>query len=110
MKISNLRELDELPVSHDPQLKKKVMVKNGVVPHLTNFSQAKIPPNESVSSHQHQDMYEIFFVNSGEGVITINSQEYHLTRDTCIVIEPKEEHSLKNTGDSDLILTYFGLA
>ena len=110
MKISKLSVLDELSVSHDPQLKKKVMIKNGEVPHLTGFSQAKIPAGATVSSHTHEDMYEIFFVNSGEGVITIDSKEYFLNEGMCVVVEPKEEHSLKNGGNNDLILTYFGLA
>jgi quercetin dioxygenase-like cupin family protein len=109
MKISRLRELAELPVSHDPQLKKRVLISNGVIPHLTGFSQVKIPPNGAVTSHRHADMTEVFFVNGGEGIITINAVQYPLTEGTCIVVEPTEEHSLKNTGSSDLVLTYFGL-
>ena len=109
MKMSSLAELAEQPVSHDPQLMKKVMIKNGEVPHLTGFSQATIPVNGTVTSHQHNDMYEVFLVSSGQCAMTINSVEYQLNEGSCVVIEPTEEHSLKNNGATDLILTYFGL-
>lgn len=109
MKITKLNELPELPVSHDPQLKKKLLIANGVIPHLTGFSQAVIPQNGTVTSHHHEDMTEVFFVSGGEGIVTVNAIQYPLTEGTCIVVEPKEEHSLKNTGSNNLILTYFGL-
>lgn len=109
MQITKLSALPELPVSHDPNLKKKVMVKNGEIPHLTGFSQAKIPVGEKVSSHQHTDMYEVFFVTKGKGILAINGTDYPIESGTSIVVEPKEEHSLRNTGDDDLVLTYFGI-
>lgn len=110
MTITHLSQLFIQPVSHDPHLSKQVMIANGVVPHVTNFSQAVIPPNETVTTHHHQDMWEVFLVSEGEGSITINGTEHTLTKGTCVVVEPGEEHSLVNTGKSALVLTYFGVA
>jgi len=109
MKITKLTDLPELPVSHDPQLKKRVMIENGVIPHITGFSQAVIPAGESVSDHQHESMTEVMFVAAGEGCIFVDEKEYPLIPGTCVCVEPKEKHSLRNTGSVDLLLLYFGV-
>lgn len=109
MKITNLNQIPEQKVSHNPKIKKKVMLNRGDVPHLTNFSQAVFTPGQVASAHFHQDMSEVFFVESGEGVIYINERKYPLARGTCIAVEVGEVHKIVNTGDKNLILTYFGI-
>ncbi len=109
MKITNLDQLPEQKVSHNPEIKKKVMLTLGDVPHLKNFSQAIFTPGQVASAHFHQDMSEVFFVESGEGVIYINERQYPLVRGTCIVVEVGEVHKIVNTGNTDLTLTYFGI-
>ena len=44
MKITNLRDLTQQQVSHNPEISKKVMLSHGDIPHLTNFSQATFAP------------------------------------------------------------------
>lgn len=109
MKFTSLAHLPEQVSSHNPLVKKKVMISNGELPNLTNFSQAIFAPGESVIPHIHPTMYEIFFVEQGEGIIRINEQDYPLEPGNCIIVEPQELHQLINTGSQDLILTFFGL-
>lgn len=109
MKVSKLSELPNQPVSHDAHLFKKVMISYGEVPHLTNFSQIVMKPGESTTQHQHEDMYEIFFINQGMSQVTINNEQVTIMRDMSITIEPKVEHSFQNTGTEDLVMTYFGV-
>jgi quercetin dioxygenase-like cupin family protein len=109
MKLKSLAQLPEQPVSHNPAIRKKVMLKLGDLPHLTNFSQACFLPGQVASGHAHQDMCEVFFVESGEGTIYINGTPYPLTPGTCVAIEPGEDHEVANTGTANLVLTYFGL-
>ncbi len=85
------------------------MIKSGDMPHLTNFSQAILSPGQIASAHIHQDMSEVFFVESGSGVIYINKSKYPLKKGTCIVVEMQEIHEIVNTSNSDLVLTYFGI-
>ncbi len=54
-------------------------------------------------------MSEVFFVESGSGVIRIDDQEYPLQPGTCIAVEPGEVHEITNNSSIDLVLTYFGL-
>lgn len=109
MKYTCLNQLPQQEVSHNPAIKKKVMLKMGDLPHLTNFSQARFAPGQIAAAHAHQDMSEVFFVETGEGIITIDGQEYNLQPGTCIAVEPGEVHEVKNTGKTELVLTYFGL-
>lgn len=109
MKIIHLNNIHAQPVSHDPHIFKKVMIANGKVPHLSNFSQAIIKPGESVTPHIHEDMYEIFFINSGIGQLITNGSTVNIQKDSSVIIEPKEEHSFQNTGTEDLVMTYFGI-
>ncbi len=109
MKLTSLNQLPEEGVSHNPAIKKKVMLRWGDLPHLTNFSQSRFAPGQTAAAHAHQDMCEVFFVEAGSGIIRINDQEYPLTQGSCIAVEPSEVHEVINNGSTELILTYFGL-
>ncbi|UIE38795.1 cupin domain-containing protein [Leptodesmis sichuanensis] len=109
MKLTSLSDLPAEFVSHNPEIQKKVMLRPGDLPHLTNFSQARLAPGQIASAHHHVDMYEVFFVMSGVGVITLDRTPYALTPGVCVAVEPGETHEVKNTGDEELVLTYFGV-
>ncbi len=109
MKITSLSTLPEQEVSHNPAIKKKVMLQRDDLPHLTNFSQARFAPGQVALAHSHADMCEVFFVERGEGVIRVDGTPYPLQSGTCIAVEAGEEHELCNTGAAELVLTYFGL-
>lgn len=109
MKITDLNQIPEQEVSHNPAIKKKVMLILGDLPHLTNFSQARFAPGQVANSHSHSDMCEVFFVESGLGNICVNGIDYPLTPGVCIAVEAGEIHEVSNRGNTDLVLTYFGL-
>ncbi len=109
MKITNLQNLPLQAVSHNPEIKKKVMLSMGDLPHLTNFSQASFAPGQIAAAHFHQDMCEVFFVIAGEGTIKIGDRHHDLTPGVCIAVEVEEVHEITNTGSKELILIYFGI-
>lgn len=109
MKLSSLSTVPEEAVSHNPEIKKWVMLRQGELPHLTNFSQARFAPGQVASGHSHDNMAEVFFVEAGQGTIYIDGKPYPLTPGTCVAVEPGETHEVVNDGDRDLVLTYFGL-
>ena len=107
MKIGLLEKTAEERVSHTEEIKKRVMIKNFEVPHITQFAQARFPPRKVAEEHSHEDMYEIFFVEKGEGKIRINGTDYPLKEGSYVVIEPGETHEVTSNGE--LILMYFGV-
>ncbi len=109
MKQGLLNDLTELPVSHDPDIKKRVMFKNGDIPHITQYSQATLLPGQVAHAHAHKDMYEVFFCISGYGIITINGEIYKLLPGAFILCEPEELHEITNNGNEPLILNQLGI-
>ncbi len=109
MKITSLTQLPTESVSHNPAIQKKVMLKAGDLPPLLNFSQATFAPGQVAAAHAHTDMWEVFFVSQGAGLIRVNGRDYPLETGTCIAIEPGEVHEVVNNSSRDLILIYFGL-
>lgn len=108
MKLTHLNELPEQSVSHNPEIKKRVMLTPFEFPNITNFSQAIFTPGQVASSHTHETMYEVFYIESGEGKIRINNEEYCLKQGTCVVVEPREVHEIINDGSSNLVMTVLG--
>jgi len=85
------------------------MLKGGDVPHLAMFSQARFGPGQVAGAHCHDQMCEVFFVQSGQGQIRINGKRLPLEPGVCVVAEPGETHEIENTGSSEMVLTYFGI-
>lgn len=107
MKIISLSNLPEEGVSHNPEIKKKVILKVGEVPHLVSLSQACLKPGQVVGYHAHDDVYEIFLVERGKGIFCVGKNEYQIEKGVCITVEPGEVHDIKNISSSDLVLNYF---
>ena len=107
MKIGLLEKIAGEDTSHTSKIKKKVILRVGEVPHITQFAQARFPPGKVAEEHSHEDMYEIFLVEKGEGKIRINGIDYPLKEGSYVVVEPRETHEVTSNGE--LILTYFGI-
>lgn len=109
MKIAQINALPDECVRHNAAISKKVMLRSAEIPQLTQFSQARFPAGQIANAHSHADMYEVFFVETGEGQMHIDGTTHILSAGTCITVEPNEEHEVVNTAQEDLVLTYFGL-
>jgi mannose-6-phosphate isomerase-like protein (cupin superfamily) len=110
MKITCLDELPNQSVSHNREIQKKVMIAVNEIPHLTNFSQATFTPGQKAIAHAHDTMYEIFYIESGAGLVRVNGVEYAVKKGSCLVIEPKESHEVINNSLGDLVINVIGIA
>ena len=110
MKIVSLIDLPDEPVSHNPEIKKRVLLKGEDFPTcITTFAQARFKAGQSAGAHAHDHMYEVFLVEQGEGLIRVEGEELQVTAGTCAVVEPGETHDIINSGSVDLVVTYFGM-
>lgn len=111
MILKHLNEIPFSPVSHNPEIQKQVLLNHQQLPPITQFAQATFPPKAIAPAHHHDDMLEVFFVQSGEGVMTVNGVDHPLPAGSCISIEPKETHELRNASDTEaLVVSYFGVS
>ena len=109
MEYISLSEAAEMSVSHNRAIKKKLIITNGKIPRLANFAQAKFAPGQIAHAHVHEDMWEVFYVEDGSGIIKINDQEYQLKKGITVTVEPQETHEIINNSSSYLIVNYFGI-
>lgn len=109
MKRIDLSDIEAMAVSHNPRIKKKMMLSPGELSSLVQFSQAEFPPGEAVEPHRHATMHEVFFVQQGSGTITVEGNEQAVQSGSCLWVEAGEAHALKNTGEEPLVLLYFGI-
>ena len=118
---SRLSEQPEIGLSHGPTespVRKRSLVGPDLVPHMTGFSQGIIPPGSSVERHVHPSKYETFYCLKGQGKFIVGSSEetckddmeFELEPGCCITVAPQFWHSVHNTGDTDVVLLYFGVA
>lgn len=108
MKLIDLKDIPLVPVSHDPQILKQVIIDTGVIPKLNKFSKAIIRKGQTVSSHRHDNMYEILFFLTGRGELSVDGNKVEVSSNQCIIIEPGEVHSIPKVVD-DIELVYFGI-
>jgi mannose-6-phosphate isomerase-like protein (cupin superfamily) len=92
MRLSKLERLPFEPVSHDPELKKKVLVKG--VSCVEKLSHIVLVPGSRVSPHSHKKGYEVMCFVRGEALFKVKGTEVRLKKGDCLVVEPEEAHEI----------------
>ncbi len=110
MNIVHLQDIPEAGISHNPEIKKRVMIGNGAIPNLTTFAEATFKPGQSVELHAHATMHEVFFILSGKAVFHVNGKDIAVVPGDCITINAGEMHSQRNPHAVDVVWLYFGIA
>lgn len=110
MKLIHVDKLPEEGVSHNPEIKKKVILEKGYIPQLMTFGQATFQPGQSVKEHEHKTMHEVFYIQSGKAVFVVNNKTIKLKKGDVLSIEPGETHSQENPYNKPVTWSYFGIA
>lgn len=110
MKVVQIQDVPPRGVSHAAEIQKRPLLEAGETPGLRQFAEARLRPGQSVAGHTHRDMTEVFFVVSGDGILTVAGHEVPLSSGVCVRVDPGEEHALRNSGPDTLVLLYFCLA
>lgn len=112
MILSSLSKIHPEKTSHAPldKIQKKVFLKNGQIPCLTQFAQGRFQPGCFVPPHKHLDMWEIFLVEEGRIEVKIDNKKIILKKGDCLTIEPNETHTFKNPFKSSATISYFSIA
>lgn len=94
MRLYSLEKAQEKPVSHDPGLKKRLLVPEGVgaVRHISHII---LKPGNTASAHSHKDGIEVFYCVRGSIRFSVNREPVTLDAGSCLVIEPDEEHAIE---------------
>ena len=116
MKIIRGSLLEFLPASHEdprqPGVLKKVLATrddllSGQV-QMVNWSE--MPVGSEFQRHYHEDMQEVFVLISGQAEMQVGDQFAALTAGDAILVEPREIHCMKNTGNQPVRYLVFGIS
>lgn len=105
MKFYSLDSSPFKPVSHDPGLKKRVIVTEGFS-CIKHVSHIVLEPGSTASLHSHADAFEVFYCVRGRAVFSIGEKKVPLKKGDCLVVEPHEEHAIKEVPEETELL-YF---
>lgn len=108
--VLHLEDLPFKSTSH-AGISKKQFIEPFAVPNLSGFQVATLPAGQSVQSHEHKTMHEIFYVISGKAIFTVNAVDHEAKTGTMIHLAPHERHSILalECPDGDLVIAYFGI-
>jgi|APSaa5957512622_1039677.scaffolds.fasta_scaffold92041_1 quercetin dioxygenase-like cupin family protein len=59
---------------------------------------------ESVGKHIHDDESELYHCIDGEGTVVIDGRKFNINQGDTVITSSGQEHSIKNTGLSDLVV------
>ena len=68
-------------------------------------AQLKLAPGCGIGLHQHTNEDEIFIIQQGKGLIVDGDKEVEVEAGDAILTGKGASHSIRNTGDQDLLIT-----
>jgi len=69
-----------------------------------SLAEETLPPGCSVKPHYHRDLEEIYYVVSGNGIMTVGEKSREVSAGDAVYIPKGHRHSLKNTGTESIRL------
>jgi mannose-6-phosphate isomerase-like protein (cupin superfamily) len=109
VKTVDHKTIEATPVSHNPEIAKRVILANGIVDNITQMSQAILKPGQATTAHIHTDMTEIYTIYSGMAEFTVAGISHLLNGPATTVIFAGEEHSVANNSEAPITLHYLGV-
>lgn len=120
--VSNIQDIPVIPTSH-PGIQKQVILPSfAIAPNLAALSIANIEPGQSIASHHHPTMFELFYVLSGQGKVTLtppsnnsnasaSSNTKVLSQGVFLQTAPGDFHSFRveDHRSEPLRMIYFGV-
>ncbi len=105
MKIFSIHETTSEPVSHDPQLKKKVIARN-ITHCVRHVSHIILKPGDKVSEHKHEKEFEVMYCIRGLAYFRVNGEKISVAQGNLISVEPGDIHAIVDIPEETELL-YF---
>ena len=69
-----------------------------------SLAQAVIAVAEKTVSHYHKLTEELYYIEQGHGVVTLDDRNLEVSAGDTVLIRPGVIHSIQNTGETDLLI------
>ena len=93
-------------------IRKKQYIQPFVIPNLSGFSVVILSVGQTVETHEHESMHEIFYIVTGQASFVIDGVTHIVGPGTVVHLAPHEKHSIEavqSQDGKDLTLAYFGV-
>lgn len=67
------------------------------------FNKVTLEPGASIGLHAHTDDVEAYYILNGEGIVADNGEQKAIKSGDIMFTGNEESHSIKNTGNTDLV-------
>jgi mannose-6-phosphate isomerase-like protein (cupin superfamily) len=109
MKKNNIDTIEDQGVWGNPSIRKKMLISANEQPNIHAFGQAVFQQGQQTTPHAHEDMTEVFFIQSGKGLFHSDAETVEVKAGDVITVEIGEEHWQENPHEEELIFLYFGV-
>lgn len=109
MRIHALQDRPVAPLGPGTAIEKRMLAEAGEVPHVMQFVRAVFAPGQVAPAHAHADWTELFYVESGEGVLTVDGSAHPLRPGVTFTVAPGERHEIASGPASDLVVVYVSI-
>lgn len=69
-----------------------------------SLAEVTIPPGTTIQEHYHEKAEEIYYIVSGEGLMTIDGEQTTVSAQDAVIILPGQRHKIGNSGTEDLVM------
>lgn len=68
-----------------------------------SLAQASVPPGTQTQLHYHALSEELYYIQQGTGLMTLNKKQFKVEAGDTICIPPNHQHMIKNTAAVELV-------
>ncbi|MBS7643826.1 cupin domain-containing protein [Candidatus Bathyarchaeota archaeon] len=92
----------EIPEELGRDFVMKTLITGAMSDNKLTFLVCELNPGGELFEHLHETQFEIHYIVSGSGVLTVENKKFNVQAGSIAIGPPKEKHSLKNTGDETM--------
>ena len=95
-----------------PAVLKKVLANSAEIQvgQIMMVNWSKLNPGMSFQPHYHEDMQGLFIVLAGQGVFNVAGKSVPIEPGDCVIVDPREIHSMHNPTENALLFLVIGIA
>jgi mannose-6-phosphate isomerase-like protein (cupin superfamily) len=107
---TSVEDITPEETSHGNTLKRVLKRNEELSNSMTQIAVGCFQPGESCPTHQHESMFEYFYITSGTGTYVIENERIPLKPKMLIEIPPKTPHRLIADPGEPLKFIYWGVS
>jgi mannose-6-phosphate isomerase-like protein (cupin superfamily) len=102
MKILHLEDVSTENIHNDSVFRKSLLKIGDIKGEIQTMNFAWLEKDISLEKHTHEDCIEYFLILEGNGIISIDENNFNIKKGDFVTVEKSEPHSIQNTGDNKL--------